>query len=169
MIDQIRVLSFFMRCQWLGGAGAELESSLRLPVSTLPSHNLLSLLWNPTMSTQSPDHFPFMKWNAGILPVNPTACGHFTPPEEPYLTETQLLTNRGFRSHAPWGHSDPVFCYCPGPRTYKPIKPVLPTNGCLSGIGSYMAVILIMQTVNAKKILLTLVFMILEVTDFFQM
>lgn len=86
------------------------------------------------------------------------SCGHLTQPKEEYLTETQLLTKRGFRFHTALGHSDSVFHHCPGPSIYKPINPVLFTNGHLSGIDSHMAVILITQMVNAKKILLTLVF-----------
>lgn len=51
-----------------------------------------------------------------------------------------------------------MWIHCPGPLIYKPINPVLSTNGHLPDFGSYVAVILIMQMVNAKKILLTLVF-----------
>ena len=77
--------------------------------------------------------------------------GHFTQPREEYLTETQLLTKRGFRFHTALGHSDPLFHHGPGPSIYKPINPVLFTNSHLSGIDSHMAVILITQMVDAKK------------------
>lgn len=134
-----------MRWQREGGA-RRTRTQAPLSGQNSPSPRLL-LPWDLTTAILSPAYFLFVQWNAGALLGNP---GVFLWP----MDSTKRTASNFSHIHYQQGlrpQAALVSCHCPGPRTQGLINPVLLTSNHLWGTDLCMAVILIIQTVDAKN------------------